>query len=206
MSESTIKTKYGNAKLNSSGYYQITSRKEGNHNKMLHRVIFEKFYNIDLKKEFPDGIHIHHIDGNKTNNEIWNLEPIDESRHSSLHNRKENNPQWNKPRSEEIKQKISDTMKKIPRTMEHNKKIGRNRNTTGFFRVSKLNNKKYSQGFIWYYSYYPKGKKRQKMITSLNLVKLKEKILNKGLEWDVINLENAKKTAREYNYKLEELI
>lgn len=26
-----IKTKFGNARINASGYYQISSRKEGNH-------------------------------------------------------------------------------------------------------------------------------------------------------------------------------
>ena len=30
-----LKTKFGNAKIGSLGYYQITSKKEGNHNKML---------------------------------------------------------------------------------------------------------------------------------------------------------------------------
>ena len=70
MTGTAIKTKYGNANLNKWGYYAITSRKEGNHGKLLHRVIFEDFYNIKLDEEFPEGIHIHHIDEDKTNNEI----------------------------------------------------------------------------------------------------------------------------------------
>ena len=109
MTDTTIKTKYGNANLNEWGYYKITSRKEGNHNKLLHRLIFEDFYNIKLDEEFPEGIHIHHIDGEKTNNEIWNLEPISETEHMSLHKSKEKNHYWGKTRSEEDKQKISKT-------------------------------------------------------------------------------------------------
>ena len=65
-------TKYGSVGLHCSGYYKITSKKEGNHNKLLHRLIFEDFYNIEL----PDDIIIHHLDEDKTNNEIWNLIPL----------------------------------------------------------------------------------------------------------------------------------
>ncbi|WP_407415810.1 hypothetical protein [Methanobrevibacter sp.] len=33
-----MKTIFGNAEINNLGYYQIKSRKEGNHNKYLHRL------------------------------------------------------------------------------------------------------------------------------------------------------------------------
>lgn len=81
MSSSVVKTKFGNARLDSYGYYRITSKKEGNHMKLLHRLIFEDFYNIQL----PEGIVIHHDDENKTNNEIWNLIPMSAQEHMSLH-------------------------------------------------------------------------------------------------------------------------
>ena len=42
-------TKFGTAKIY-RGYYIITSRKEGNHGKFLHRLIFEDFYKIKLPK------------------------------------------------------------------------------------------------------------------------------------------------------------
>lgn len=39
-----MKTKYGNAKIGNMGYYVITSYKEGNHRKLLHRLIWEDFW------------------------------------------------------------------------------------------------------------------------------------------------------------------
>ena len=43
-----IKTKFGTATINSDGYYEISSVKEGNHDKILHRLIYEDFYNVKL--------------------------------------------------------------------------------------------------------------------------------------------------------------
>lgn len=207
MSESTIiQTKYGNARLNDWGYYTITTRKEGNHHKLLHRVIFEDFYNIKLDEEFPEGIHIHHIDGNKTNNEIWNLEPIPESEHMSLHNSKEKHHFWGKSRSDEIKEKIRKTMTGMKNSDKQNKKISQASNTTGFYRVIKRINKKYKQGFLWTYVYYEEGKKRQTFISSVDLLKLKQKVIKKGLEWVVIDEEKAKKTIEKCGYDLEALL
>lgn len=71
--------------------------------KLLHRVIFEDFYKCDLDDEFPDGVRIHHIDGNRTNNEIWNFEPISASEHQRLHQNGEKNNMYGKPCSEQRK-------------------------------------------------------------------------------------------------------
>lgn len=49
-------------------------------NKRLHRLIWEKF-----KGPIPKGHHIHHIDGNKLNNSIENLECMSHSDHLRLH-------------------------------------------------------------------------------------------------------------------------
>ena len=95
-----LKTKFGNAKIGSLGYYQITSKKEGNHNKMLHRLIIEDFYNTTL----PDDWVVHHDDGNKTNNNIWNLIPMPKSEHSVLHHK-------GMKHSELSKQKMSESQK-----------------------------------------------------------------------------------------------
>ncbi len=46
------------------------------------------------------------------------------------------------------------------------------------------------QGFVWAYNYKIDGKK--KSITSVDLHKLKEKVLSKGLDWIVVNEEQAK--------------
>ena len=68
----TIQTKYGTARISRDGYFRIISGKEGNYGKHLHRLIFEDFYKIKL----PKHIQIHHDDGDKLNNNIWNLIPL----------------------------------------------------------------------------------------------------------------------------------
>jgi hypothetical protein len=75
-----MKTKWGNARIHKTGYYVITSYKEGNHGKLLHRLIWE-----DINSPIPEGYHIHHIDGNKINNDLSNLKLIEISEHLSLH-------------------------------------------------------------------------------------------------------------------------
>ena len=95
-------TKFGTAKIY-RGYYIITSRKEGNHGKFLHRLIFEDFYKIKL----PKHIIIHHNNENKLDNNIWNLIPMSKEEHSLLHIRK--NPEKYKPKhTDESKRKISE--------------------------------------------------------------------------------------------------
>lgn len=78
-----MKTKFGNAKVDNSGYYRISSGKEGNHGKLLHRLIFEDYYCITILPEYI----IHHKDGNKLNNQISNLELMDAKKHASFHNK-----------------------------------------------------------------------------------------------------------------------
>jgi hypothetical protein len=79
-------TEFGTARINNNGYWQITSRKEGNHSKLLHRLIFEKYYGT-----IPAGYQIHHINGIKTDNRIENLQCLSVKEHSSLHNSGESN-------------------------------------------------------------------------------------------------------------------
>lgn len=87
-----------------------------------HRKVFEDHYNCML---LP-WIDIHHIDGNRLNNAISNLQPLIHGRHSALENKigikatifckghipwgkgKKLGPPWNKgkPWSEEMKRKI----------------------------------------------------------------------------------------------------
>lgn len=73
-----LHTKFGTAHINT--YYQIKSRKEGNKDKLLHRLIFEDFYGT-----IPKDSQIHHKDNNKLNNCILNLELISEKNHRNLH-------------------------------------------------------------------------------------------------------------------------
>lgn len=111
-------------------------------------------------------------------------------------NKGENNPFWGKTHSKEARKKISKNnarywANKI-RSEETRKKISETKNTTGFYRVSKKKNLQLKQGFRWVYRYYQDGK--QINISSINLYKLKEKILSKNLEWEIIDEEKAKQS------------
>lgn len=69
-----IPTEFGNASFY-GGYYSINSSKQ-----LLHRAIWEKFHG-----PIPEGYNVHHIDGNKLNNDISNLELIHHNKHAQLH-------------------------------------------------------------------------------------------------------------------------
>lgn len=85
--ENKIKTKWGTANIHKNGYYQITSVKEGNANELLHRLIAKDYFGDWIDEPDPNGDQwaIHHIDGNKTNNCVLNLEPIPKRDHLRLH-------------------------------------------------------------------------------------------------------------------------
>ena len=77
-----LHTKYGTARFYNKGY-MITSRKEGNCNKKLHRLIYEDYHGVTL---LP-STDIHHIDGNPCNNHISNLEALTHAEHTSRHHK-----------------------------------------------------------------------------------------------------------------------
>ena len=161
-----IETEFGTASINSDGYYQISSKKEGNRGKVVHRLVFEDFYNIKLNEEFPEGVVIHHEDGDKLNNKIWNLVPMSFEEHSLLHNKGKKHSIFNK------------------------QQMSKSRNTTGYFRVFKRRNKNFKQGFSWCYQYCENDKRRE--ISSVDLNRLKEKVEKKGLDWIVLDEKKAK--------------
>lgn len=57
-------------------------------------------------------------------------------------------------------------------------------NPSGYFRVSKIYDKKYKQGFIWTYNYFEEG--HRKKISSVDIGKLEKKVKDKGLIWHKI--------------------
>lgn len=183
----TIKTKFGSASINANNYYQIKSVNEGNRGKLLHRLIYEDFWGVKL----PPQISIHHKDGNSLNNCILNLEAMTISEHQKLH-KFENNPFKGKSLSKEHKQKISNSMKgmfkgeKHPMFgKKHKKEVGFNRSkkttSSGVYNVHKRTDKTCKQGFIWVYVYMDESK--MKTMSSVDLNKLKQRVLAKGLEW-----------------------
>ena len=82
-----MKTKYGNGHQRTDGYIQITSGPYKG--KLLHRLIYEEVYG-----PIPKGYTIHHIDGDKTNNNPSNLMLLTKSNHHKLHFNMINNPRW----------------------------------------------------------------------------------------------------------------
>ena len=77
-----MKTKFGNAKPNHEGYYQITTKKQGYHGKFLHKLIWEDHYD----KKVPKGYVIHHLNHNNQDNRIQNLQCVYEPLHLRHHN------------------------------------------------------------------------------------------------------------------------
>lgn len=80
-----------------SGYY-ICSVKSTKNKNWLHQYIYEK----EVGK-IPDGYHIHHIDGNKDNNDIANLKLLTPSEHAKEHGEyKHSNPERYKKQCEHL--------------------------------------------------------------------------------------------------------
>ena len=205
-----LRTKWGDARID-NGYYRISTRKEGNKGKRLHRLIYEDYYKVTL---LP-WTHIHHIDGNKLNNDISNLEAMFGNVHNSEHQKGKNNsmygkkgelsPNFNKifskqhrerlskshkgkKLSDETKRKLSEVHKGENNIMfgkthsdDSRRKISEKHNTTGVMYVSIVDCKTCKQGFIYLYSKMEYGKLTR--FQAISLDKLKEKALSKGLEW-----------------------
>lgn len=209
-----VKTKFGNATLIKQGYYLISSCKEGNHGKLLHRLIYEDYYKVTIL----DWVVVHHIDENKLNNNISNLKLMTKNEHRRLHTKGEKHP-WlgrkhsaesiekmrqsklGKKASEETRKKLSELRKGENNPMygktfskesleKMSKEISKTNNSSGYYRVTKHKKQSYKQGFRWVYQYTDDNKKK-KQITSKDIRKLKEKVLAKGLEWCLLDKDRA---------------
>ena len=161
-----MNTEFGNAWVNNMGYYVIVSSGE-NYNKLLHRLIYEKFHKITLLS----SAIIHHIDGNKLNNSIENLEMISKSEHNKIHHK-------NKVNSRETINKMRKS-----KTGKNNPMFGTG--TSGYYRVYKSKKNECKQGFTWVYEYVDNGKK--KCISRVDIAKLEEIVKSKKLPWFKIN-------------------
>ena len=196
------RTKYGTIYFDEKRGYVISSRKEGNRGKMLHRLIWEDHYG-----KIPQNCCIIFKDGDKTNFQLSNLElkkkqdSIDTEfgkaylnkygymyiNKTPLHHLVWGN-HYNKkvPKGYHIHHKDENKTNndinnlQLISASEHAKLHAKTRNNTGF-RVSKQSCDRTKQGFTYRYIYRKNGK--QKQIESVNIDKLKEKVLFKNLEW-----------------------
>lgn len=197
MVDEVLHTKWGTARIHTDGYFRISSRRENNYKKALHRLIWESIWG-----KIPEDWVIHHLDGNKMNNCLLNLYGMPRKLHQSLHSsERSGESHWNfgKKHSEETRKKMSESQKGKTLSEETRKKLSESRkgklhsdesklkmsssrNSTGFFRVIKHKNKECKQGFIYQYQYFDENNKR-KSLCSVDIKKLEEKVKSKNLEW-----------------------
>lgn len=117
---------------------------------------------------------------------------------------------WKILNEEKAKQSLEEnekTLKKIKntpngnkgktRSLEQRKTISKTMSTTGFFRVDKDKDNTCKQGFLWRYRY--QQNKKIKKIRRVNLLKLQEEVEVRGLPWEILDEEKAKKSLEENN-------
>ena len=170
----TLHTKYGTANVYDE-YYEITTKKEGNFQKKLHRLIYEDFWGVKL----PPEIVIHHRNGNKLDNCILNLEAMTKSEHTT-HHMIGNTHNIGNHHSDETKRKQSISKIGVPRSDELKKHLSKQKSSTGYFRVTKRKRNNH-QGFSWRYRVHDLGK--EVVFESMDIDKLKEKVIANGYEW-----------------------
>ena len=112
----------------------------------------------------------------------------------------ENNPMYGKTHSEETRKKMSESLKGENNPMygkrhseETRKRMSEAQSTTGFYKVSISNCSSCKKGFTWRYRYCIDS--QHKSISSTDLNKLKEKVLEQDLEWKIIDEEKAQRSV-----------
>lgn len=78
-------------------------------------------------------------------------------------------------------EKASETLKLAKQYKKQPKKINP-KTHSGYYRVCKVKNSQYKQGFIWKYNY--RENEKNKGIYSVDIEKLKNKVIEKGLKWE----------------------
>ena len=172
-----VNTIFGTATINNTGYYQIDDKKSENHKKLLHRLIYQRFWGVKL----PSEVIIHHKDQDKLNNCILNLEAMTRAEHNTLHNKGENHPNYGKKADKSLLKKLSDSHKGLEQKLSSKVKNSKSKNRTGWFRVGKHKRDSVSQGFTWSYKYCEDGV--QKEIERVNFNDLEKEVKSRGLEW-----------------------
>ena len=111
----------------------------------------------------------------------------------------EKNPNYGKKLSPAEKEKLRQACLGRTHNLEERIKIGNSRNVTGFLNVSLEEGKTYKRGYTYRYRYYD-GDKR-KSIGSVSILKLRDMVKEKGLEWIVTDEEKANEILKkEFDY------
>lgn len=76
-------------------------------NGVQHSIKFHRFIWECANGEIPEGFDVHHKDGDKLNNSIFNLELMERFEHNHLHKSGENHPLYGKKMSDETREKMS---------------------------------------------------------------------------------------------------
>lgn len=76
--------------------------------------------------------------------------------------------------------------------------------STGFFNVKRLESNIYKQGFCYVYTYYKNDKRKQ--LSSVDILKLKNRVINAGEEWKVFDKQKALDLANYHNIDIQALI
>ena len=99
-----MQTKYGKFHVNKQGYYVK--------NMYLHNLVWVNFYG----KPVPKGYTIHHINGDKKDNRIQNLQCVETKLHSRFHSK-------GRKHTKESKEKISESKKGHKHSVETRQKL-----------------------------------------------------------------------------------
>ena len=123
----------------------------------------------------------HHTEDSKQKISKNNAKYWDGKSFSDEHKQKLSEAHKGKILSEETKRKMSESHTGKSKSEKHKLNISKGKNTTGYLYVTKFKNEQYTKGFIWRYQYTENGK--QKVISSVNLDKLEQKVKARDLPW-----------------------
>ena len=104
-----------------------------------------------------------------------------------------------KQQFEEAKRKY-----KLPRASTNKNKV--KEVETGFFKTKKIRCQGCKQGFMFRYKWFDEEQEKYRILSSVDIRKLRDKVKEKNLKWEVDSYHKARKTAKEVNFPLKDLM
>ena len=96
--------------------------------------------------------------------------------------------------SEKTRKKLRDIQKDRPKTESHKKNLSKSKTKTGFLGVYIMDCPSCNQGYRWGYDCINDGNRI--VMSSTDLLKLKDKVQAQNLRWAIVDDEKAKKSLR----------